>query len=187
MLDHFGILAPWYERVIRPPDVEAFRARLNLPISGRLLDAGGGTGRVSGQLQEYVSRVVVSDLSEQMLGQARAKGGLRPVQSHAERLPFADGSFERVLVVDALHHFCDQREALGDLWRVVRPGGRLVIVEPDLTRLAVKFVALAEKLALMRSHFYAPAAIRDMLAAHGAPARVEADGGFEAWIVVDKT
>ena len=65
-----------------------------------------------------------------MLAEARAKGTVAPVRGHAERLPFPDGSFDRILVVDALHHFCDQREAIGDLLRVLAPGGRLLVAEP---------------------------------------------------------
>jgi demethylmenaquinone methyltransferase/2-methoxy-6-polyprenyl-1,4-benzoquinol methylase len=121
-----------------------------------------------------------------MLARTRAKEGLHAVRAHAETLPFPDRSFSRVLVVDALHHFCDQRDSLADLLRVLRAGGRLVIEEPDYTRFAVKLVAIAEKLALMRSRFYAPEAIRDMVADLGLEARIERDRGLAAWVVVDK-
>jgi demethylmenaquinone methyltransferase/2-methoxy-6-polyprenyl-1,4-benzoquinol methylase len=186
MFDHFGLLAPIYDRVIGPPDAGRLRDLLRLPAAGRMLDAGGGTGRVSSQLRGLIGELVISDLSGKMLHQARGKGNLEPVQGHAERLPFPTACFDRVLVVDALHHFCEQREAIGDLLRVLKPGGRLVIEEPDLNRFAVKLVALAERLALMRSRFFYPAEIRDMVAAHGLAARVEVNGGFAAWVVVDK-
>jgi ubiquinone/menaquinone biosynthesis C-methylase UbiE len=130
--------------------------------------------------------VIISDLSASMLKQAQVKGKLQPARAHAERLPFADASFDRVVVVDALHHFCDQRDAIGDLLRVLKPGGRLVIEEPDIHRLVVKFVALGEKLALMRSHFYSAERIRDMIAAHGYPADIERDGQFTTWVSVEK-
>jgi demethylmenaquinone methyltransferase/2-methoxy-6-polyprenyl-1,4-benzoquinol methylase len=122
-----------------------------------------------------------------MLRQARRKDGLRPVRAHAEVLPFPEAHFDRVLVVDALHHFCNQRDAIGDLVRVVRAGGRIVIEEPDYTRFAVKLVAVAEKLALMRSKFYAPEAIAAMLEACGLAAEiVREQRGFRAWIVADR-
>ena len=186
MPDHFDFLARIYDRVIPPPDPERIGRLLRLPAGGWLLDAGGGTGRVSASLSEQVDGVVVSDLSPGMLARARAKGGLHAVRAHAETLPFPDHRFSRVLVVDALHHFCDQRDAIADLIRVLEPGGRLVIEEPDYTRFAVKLVALAERLALMRSRFHTPEVIRDIVAAQGLEARIERDGGFAAWVVVDK-
>ncbi|MCB8918022.1 MAG: class I SAM-dependent methyltransferase [Ardenticatenaceae bacterium] len=186
MLDHFGFLAPFYDRVIGPPDASRWRELLGLPVPGRVLDAGGGTGRVSAQLLPLVGDLVISDLSAKMLRQAQQKGVRQPVAAHVEKLPFADNSFDRVLVVDALHHFCDQREAIADLVRVLRPGGRMVIEEPDLNRLSVKFVAIAEKVALMRSHFYYPAQIQAMIAAHGLSVRIEHDGHFAAWVIADK-
>ncbi len=186
MFDHFGLLAPIYDRVIGPPDPARLRDLLRLPTAGRMLDVGGGTGRVSSQLRGLIDELVISDLSDKMLHRALAKDGLRPVQGHAERLPFPADYFDRVLVVDALHHFCDQHEAIGDLLRVLKPGGRLVIEEPDLNRFVVKLVALAERLALMRSRFYYPTEIRDMIAAHGLSPHVEVNGSFAAWIVVAK-
>jgi demethylmenaquinone methyltransferase/2-methoxy-6-polyprenyl-1,4-benzoquinol methylase len=183
--DHFDFLASFYERVIPPPDPTEISELLRLPTTGRLLDAGGGTGRVSAGLRHQVGTLVVSDLSRNMLRQARAKEGLRPVRAHAETLPFPDASFDRVLVVDALHHFCDQGNAIRDLLRVLGPGGRLLIEEPDYTRTAVKFVAIAEKLALMRSRFYTPEAVAGMIEDLGFAASIVRDSKFRAWIFVD--
>lgn len=183
---HFDLLASSYDRLIAPPDPARLQTILRLPVEGWLLDAGGGTGRVANQLRTEVSRLVISDLSAQMLQQAQSKGIACPVQAHAERLPFPDGFFARVLVVDALHHFADQRLAIGELIRVLKPGGRLVIEEPDIERLPVKLVALGEKLALMGSHFSAPKEIAAMAAAHGGRVAVDRDGQFSAWITFDK-
>src|SRR3970040_1698460 len=127
-----------------------------LPVSGALLDAGGGTGRVAQFMSGKANPIVVADLSCKMLSEARQKDGLRPVCSHTEKLPFPDETFARIIMVDALHHVCDQRGTVGELWRTLQPGGRLVIEEPDLRLFGVKLLAIAEKLALMRSHFLSP-------------------------------
>jgi len=107
-------------------------------------------------------------------------------QSHAETLPWAEASFERVLVVDALHHFRDQRAAVSELWRVLKPGGRLVLEEVDVTRLRGRLIALAEKLALMGSHFYTPQEIVTMVSDWSPATEVDADGHGTIWVTADK-
>lgn len=183
---HFDLIAPLYDKVIPPPDPAQLAQVLRLPIDGWMLDAGGGTGRVASTLRPLVSRLVITDLSAAMLGQAQAKGLACPVQAQVERLPFPDGSFDRVLVVDALHHFADQWGAIAELVRVLRPGGRLVIEEPDIGFHRVKLIALAEKLAMMQSRFHAPDAIAAMAAAHGVEVSVLHNGWLSAWVIADK-
>jgi ubiquinone/menaquinone biosynthesis C-methylase UbiE len=136
-------------------------------------------------LKSLTGHMVISDLSRRMLQKALAKQ-LNPVCAHVERLPFGDGCFDRILVVDALHHFCNQQEAIEDMLRVLRPGGRLVIEEPDFNHKGVKVLALIEKLLLMRSHFYAPEKIQGMITGHGYRPVIESDGRYTAWVVVDK-
>ena len=186
MLDHFGWLAPFYERLIRPRLPETLCRLANLPADGPLLDVGGGTGRVAQFFRREVSAVVLADVSLRMLAQAQTKGSLLCVGAAAEGLPFPDGSFDRVMMVDALHHVADQRETLQEMWRVLRPGGRLVIEEPDVRRMLVKLIALVEKLLLMRSHFLSPPLIADLLADLGAHPLVQTEG-FATWVIADKS
>jgi ubiquinone/menaquinone biosynthesis C-methylase UbiE len=186
MMNHFDLLAPIYDRFLRRPRVRRLRHLLKLPTDGRMLDAGGGTGRVSSTLRHLVGQLVVGDFSRGMLRQAQLKGNLRPVQMYVEVLPFPDLSFERILVVDALHHFRDQRGAIQELLRVLKPGGRMVIEEQDIHRFPIKIVALVEKLICMGSHFHSAEEIAEMIRAHGLPAHIVRDGHFLVWVVVDK-
>ena len=181
-LNHFDLLAPVYDLLIKSPGSERLAQMADLPISGRLLDAGGGTGRIAEGLVERVDRVVVSDSSLQMLRQARSKKGLDLVGGETERLPFPDGAFERVVMVDAFHHLADQARSLAELWRVLMPGGLLVIEEPDIRRIAVKLVALAEKLTLFRSHFIPAERIARVLREYNAQVTVHREG-HTAWVV----
>jgi demethylmenaquinone methyltransferase/2-methoxy-6-polyprenyl-1,4-benzoquinol methylase len=88
-------------------------------------------------------------------------------------------------MVDALHHVCDHAETAAELWRVLAPGGRIVILEPDIRKISVKLVALAEKIVLMRSHFISPPAINDLFLNQRKKARIEMDG-WNAWVIIDK-
>lgn len=186
MIGHFDFLAPIYDLVMPPPDPERLRDLLRLPTPGRVLEAGGGTGRVSAELIPMVGTLVINDLSRPMLMQAQEKGPLWPVQSYVERLPFSDECFSRVFAVDAFHHFNDHHTAIRELLRVLQPKGRLIIEEPDIKRFPVKIVALLEKLALMNSHFLSADEIRALIAAEGLQARAGCLTDYSTCIIVDK-
>lgn len=186
MLDHFHILAPVYDRLMGTPDAARLAALLKLPSAGWLLDGGGGTGRASNPLRSWVGRVVVSDPCARMLARARDKN-LLAVRARAEQLPFREGSFDRILVVDALHHFADPAAAIRDFARTLTPGGRIVIEEFDAGRKIVQLIAIAEKIAWMPSRFLRPQVIQYMMSACGLHARVERGPRFAVWIVGDKS
>jgi demethylmenaquinone methyltransferase/2-methoxy-6-polyprenyl-1,4-benzoquinol methylase len=162
------------------------RRLLDLPADGWLLDAGGGTGRVSETFASLVDQVLVTDLSTDMLRQARAKDSLQSIRAQAERLPFPDGCFARMLVVDAFHHFHVQDQAAGELVRVLAPGGRLVVEEPNVKRWSVKLLALGERLLLMHSRFHTPQAMQRIFEGHGGRVTLHTDDTVNAWLVVEK-
>lgn len=185
ILDHFGLIAPVYDRIIPPGLSDRVAEIAGLPVSGALLDAGGGTGRVAGTLTGLAGQVVIADISARMLAQAARKVGLQPTLAYIEQLPFPAASFERVIMVDALHHVNSQAATARELWRVLKPGGRIVIEELDLRRFPVKLVALGEKLALMRSHFLSPPRIEALFTDPQAQVRTVVEG-LNSWVVVDK-
>lgn len=183
MFDHFDVLAPFYDRAIPFARLDLMLKLVKLPFDGLLLDAGGGTGRVATALKPYTRGVLVADVSAGMLAQSRQKG-LSGVRTFSEKLPFATDTFPRILMVDAFHHVLNQRETIAELWRVLQPGGRLVIEEPDIRTLTVKFVAVIEKLALMRSHFVSPPEIAGYFPPQ-AKVSIEVEG-YNAWVIVEK-
>jgi ubiquinone/menaquinone biosynthesis C-methylase UbiE len=181
--DHFDVIAPIYARVTYS-SADKMRELAELPINGRLLDIGGGTGRVSSTLLTDVGEVVVADVSMGMLDKAD-RSALKPVCSYSEFLPFPADSFERVIMVDALHHVIDQIATAREMLRVLKPGGILIIVEPDINTFSVKLIALAEKMLLMRSHFLSPRQISKLFSSDSVKVDVHLEDS-NAWVVVTK-
>jgi demethylmenaquinone methyltransferase/2-methoxy-6-polyprenyl-1,4-benzoquinol methylase len=185
LLDHFGWIAQFYDRAIPLRHADQIAKHLDLPANGKLLDAGGGTGRVAAAFRQSSTEIYVADLSLKMLHQAKSKNGLRLICLQSEQLPFRDQSFERIIMVDALHHVYDQQYTVNELWRVLKKGGRIVIEEPDVRRFRVKILAVLEKLVLMRSRFLAPEQIAALYKRMGAWVRIETEE-LNAWIIVEK-
>lgn len=99
------------------------------------LDIATGAGHTALAIAPHVARVVAYDLTPQMLAETArnaAARGLQNVETRqgaAEELPFDDASFDIVTVRQAPHHFADVRRAVGEMARVVKPKGRVVIVD----------------------------------------------------------
>jgi demethylmenaquinone methyltransferase / 2-methoxy-6-polyprenyl-1,4-benzoquinol methylase len=103
--------------------------------SARVLDVATGTGLVAAALVDYSACAVAAvDQSAEMLAAARARFSAAPgrvelVQAEAERLPFADDSFDAVTFTYLLRYVDDPRAAMRELARVLRPGGRIGSLE----------------------------------------------------------
>ncbi len=181
--DHFDFIAPLYHRIGAYSYFEMMLACADLPTAGILLDAGGGTGRVANALRDHAKQIVVADASLGMLRFAASSPDLKPAAAISEFLPFPNDSFDRVIMVDALHHVFHQSDTARELWRVLKPRGRIVIEEPDIRTFGVKLIAVAEKLLLMRSHFLAPGEITKLF--EFGKTSVQAKDGT-AWVMIQK-
>jgi SAM-dependent methyltransferase len=119
----------WWYRGRRSVIREAVRS-LGLPAAARILDAGCGSGRNMVDLASF-GEVTGLELSEASVERARRRHvGEVVAGSLSERLPFPDASFDLALALDVLEHLDDDRPALRELRRVVRPTGRLLITVP---------------------------------------------------------
>ena len=103
----------------------------------RVLDIAGGTGDLARAFAPRVGptgTVVLTDINEQMLSRGRDRllddGVVVPVAlCDAEALPFADASFDLVSVAFGLRNMTHKERALGEMARVLKPGGRLLVLE----------------------------------------------------------
>ena len=100
---------------------------------GSALDIACGTGRLTLELRSRAGsggRVVGLDFSERMLDVARAAHpAIEWVCADAAALPFADADFDAATTAFGLRNLAEPRAALAEMRRVVRPGGRLVVLE----------------------------------------------------------
>ena len=108
---------------------KAVAQALALTPGERVLDLAAGTATSSAALAKAGAHVVGCDFSLGMLRAAKPHQGVTLVAGDALRLPFADGCFDAVTISFGLRNTQDTHQALTELLRVTRPGGRLVVCE----------------------------------------------------------
>jgi SAM-dependent methyltransferase len=117
--------------------------RLSIRPGEWVLDLGCGAGRHAFECYRRGARVVALDLNAGDLatvsamftamieaGEAPEAGAATAVRGDAYRLPFPDGAFDVVIASEILEHIPDDRAAIAEAVRVVRPGGRLAVTVP---------------------------------------------------------
>lgn len=106
----------------------AHRIRKNLNRNMDVLELACGTGLLSEKLVGKVKSLEATDFSEAMIRQAKAKKGscrLHFSVQDATALPYADSSFDAVVIANALHIMPEPDKALSEIRRVLKPGGML--------------------------------------------------------------
>ena len=116
-----------------------FAATSGVRRGDRVLDLAGGTGDIAALLAPRVGEqgeVVLGDINGDMLRVGRDRlldrgllRGLEFLQLNAEALPFADASFDLVTIAFGLRNVTDKPRALAEMRRVLRPGGRALVLE----------------------------------------------------------
>jgi SAM-dependent methyltransferase len=121
----------WFETPVGQAVLRVERA-LILDLLGpeggeRILDAGIGTGLFTRAFLGAGARIVGVDISFAMLHRAVEGTGIRGVTGDMERLPFADGAFDKAVSVAAIEFIGDAKRAVAELFRVTRRGGVIVV------------------------------------------------------------
>jgi len=131
--------------------------RLGLCRGERLLDLGCGGGRHAFQALRLGAQVVAVDAAADEVSSVRATVGAMveagevgaeddagAVQGDARRLPFPDSSFDRVIASEVLEHIVEDGDAMGELARVLRPGGTMAVTVPRFAPEAVNWALSSE-------------------------------------------
>jgi demethylmenaquinone methyltransferase/2-methoxy-6-polyprenyl-1,4-benzoquinol methylase len=118
--------------------------RFTIEMSGvrsghRVLDIAGGTGDLAAKFARLVGErgdIVLADINSSMLQQGRARlvddgvvGNVEYVQANAECLPFAENYFDCISIAFGLRNVTHIEKALASMYRVLKPGGRLLVLE----------------------------------------------------------
>jgi demethylmenaquinone methyltransferase/2-methoxy-6-polyprenyl-1,4-benzoquinol methylase len=116
-----------------------FVATCGVGTGDRVLDLAGGTGDISALLSKKVGttgQVVLSDINQAMLNVGRARledrgivGNISYAIANAEHLPFENNGFDAVTIAFGLRNVTDKNAALSEMYRVLRPGGKAMILE----------------------------------------------------------
>lgn len=96
-------------------------------------DLGCGTGHVAASLAPFVAQVIAVDGSEAMLAEARRRlagcDNVQVLHGDMEALPMEDATLDAAVVALVLHHLPDPGRALAEMARVMRPGGRILVID----------------------------------------------------------
>ncbi|MET8090573.1 class I SAM-dependent methyltransferase [Micromonospora sp. NPDC005220] len=120
--------------------------------NGVIVDLGCGTGRIARQLADTNRRVIAIDRSQQMLAQA---GAALPADTtallrcDARMVPVADGSVDAVVCSGVLHHIPDWPAAIQEMSRILRPGGTMIVREPNAEYPEALFAPVERAIATM--------------------------------------
>jgi ubiquinone/menaquinone biosynthesis C-methylase UbiE len=105
--------------------------QLAVPKDADVLEVGtGGGALIEDMVNDGFSSVVGIDMSDLAVGAARGRGLTQVHQGDATALEFDDDSFDVVIASDVLEHLVDERKALAEWSRVLRPGGQMLIFVP---------------------------------------------------------
>ncbi|MBS3886542.1 MAG: methyltransferase domain-containing protein [Dethiobacter sp.] len=170
-MNFFTLLAPFYDCFMAPLHKQQGRLLLDrlAPLDSRkVLDLGGGTGRLAALLAKAGADVWLLDSSAAMLKRARrVMPEKRALLGDAAALPFAENSFDVVMIVDALHHFRKQETVLKEVLRVLMPGGTLAVLDFDRKSAAVKVLTKIEQLVSEPALMLTARQLENLLAQNG--------------------
>jgi len=114
-------------------------AQSGVRVGQRVLDIAGGTGDLTREFSKIVGssgQVILADINEKMLAQGRERlidqgivGNVCFVQADAEKLPFPDNYFDCITIAFGLRNVTDKGAALRSMYRVLKPGGKVMVLE----------------------------------------------------------
>ena len=114
----------------------------------RVLEIGAGTGRISRALKERGACLTVNDVSSRLVEKVSVEVGCAGLPGDCCAMPCADSAFDVVVSSECIEHTADPYEAIAEMYRVLRPGGMLILTTPN--KLWYPVLLVARKLRLRK-------------------------------------
>jgi ubiquinone/menaquinone biosynthesis C-methylase UbiE len=173
-MNFFNIIAPIY-RYIHPGAKQTFEMVYkigNFKKNDKLLDLGGGVGRIARFFVGKVDDITVSDSSSGMIEKCKSINSIKCVVSPAEKLPFENGIFNKIIIIEAIHHFDNFDKVLMEVKRILKPGGMIIVEEINGKKFLGIAMMVVEKLLGMTSNTYIAQDLLSIFQKHGFEMRV---------------
>jgi 2-polyprenyl-3-methyl-5-hydroxy-6-metoxy-1,4-benzoquinol methylase len=162
---------------VRESRVRKLLALLDTEPRGRLLDVGCAGGELAAILATRGFAVCGVEAEPALADAARGRGiDARTLDVERTPLPWADGAFDAVVAAEVIEHVVDTDHVLGEIARVLRPGGALVLTTPNLASLENRLRLLVGRYPMWMDvgvegtghlRYYTPRMLRHQLARHG--------------------
>ena len=137
---------------------------IDIRPSDILLDIGGNTGKITAAYSDNCREVVVLEPKHSIVEHGRSnRPRIKFVEGEAENIPLPDEHFDKVVASVSFHHFSDQDSALEEMKRVLKPDGKIIILEIDPNTLKGKCLKFCETLFHTGAKLYQPSQLSKKL------------------------
>ena len=135
--------------------------------SDTILDIGGNTGKITQAYSTNCKEVVVLEPKRNVIEYGRShRPNIKFIEGQAENIPLPDEYFDKVVASASFHHFSDQDKALEEMKRVLKPDGKIIILEIDPNTSRGKRLKVCETLFHTGAKLYQPAQLSKKIQAH---------------------
>jgi len=190
MRNFFDIVAPVYEKLHfgGKKTFDKIKSIVIFEPLDKVIDLGGGTGRIAKFLANKVQKVTVVDASEGMIRQCLQRHPeLSCIHAEAQNLPFADDSVNKIIVVDAFHHFQNQKQVVKEIKRALVDNGKVVIEEFNPVKMFGKLIVIIEKMLCLGSHFHSPTSLMNLFLMNGFKTTIVNENKSTYYLIAEKS
>ncbi|MBU3918616.1 methyltransferase domain-containing protein [Patescibacteria group bacterium] len=167
MSNFFNRVGPYYNiiPVLLRSNYSFIGKEMVLNKGEKVLDVGGGTGKVAKEIVDlFDAEVTILDSCESMLKRVKNHPCINIIRGDIEKNALKDKSFDVILCIDTLHHLSNPKLGLEQMYRILKPGGTIFIQDFDITKIRTRILNFIEEYFLGEpANFYSPQELGKLL------------------------